>query len=111
VVEEVLGHLIRSKGSAKVFVKYKGRTPERIEALYGLATLADLILSKTRAAGFSDLPYGPAQGMFNLIISRVRIDLKAGGDWVEVDAGAPKKAGVNFNSRTQEVLASIYGGK
>ncbi len=108
--EEVLGRFIRTKGKAKVVVKYKGRTQERIEALFGLAEALDLMLSKVRVAGFSDLPYSQNQGMFNLIVSRVRIDLKAGGDWVEVDPASPKKPGVNFNSRTQKVLSSIYDG-
>lgn len=110
-VEEIIGHFSKKRDQAKVFVKFKASTQERVDAVYALTNLLDIRLRKCRIGAFSDLPYREGQQIFNLIVSRVKIDMNAGGDWVEVDPKNPKPARINFNEKTRGILDSIYGGK
>lgn len=84
--EDVIRNLISQYieySERKVFLHYRASNAEkRIRAAYLLSLLIDLELNIVPLSIFTDIPYGGAKRVFNLVISRAMIGVKPGGDWV-----------------------------
>jgi len=100
-------------GDRKVFLHYRtSNTDKRIKTAYLLSMLLDLKLNLVHLSVFTDVPYGGAKRIFNLVISRAMIDVKPGGDWVMLPVekkrtwtSIDKK---EFNKELNRVLKKIY---
>ena len=97
-----------------VFLHYRtSDAKKRIKTAYLLSMLIDINLNVIPLAIFTDIPYGGAKNIFNLIISRAMINVKPGGDWVMLPVekkrtwkSIDKK---EFNRELDKTLDKIYG--
>jgi hypothetical protein len=113
VVKNLILHYMENEDK-KVFLHYRTSNAEkRTRAAYLLSMLIDMKLNVMPLSIFTDVPYGGAIRVFNLVLSRAMIGIKPGGDWVMLPVekkrawtGVDKK---QFTKRLNEVLDDIYG--
>ena len=116
IKKEVISNLINHYNESvdkKIFLYYqKSDSAKRIRTAYLLSMLIDIKLNFIPLSIFTDLPYGGAKRIFNLVISRVMIDIKPGGDWTMLPV--ERKRSWNsvdkkqFNAKLTKILNSIY---
>ncbi len=88
--EDVVMNLVKNyikNEDVKIFLHYRqSDSIKRTRAAYLLSMLIDVNLGLIPLAIFTDIPYGGAKRIFNLVISRALIDVKPGGDWIMIPA-------------------------
>jgi len=112
VIKNLIDHYVEGDDK-KIFLYYKSSDQlKRMRVAFLLSRLIDIELNITPLAIFTDIPYGGAKNIFNLVISRVMLDIKPGGDWVMLPVerspswkSQDRKA---FNAKLNKVLNSIY---
>jgi hypothetical protein len=113
IVRNLINNYIKNR-DVKIFLHYtKSDAVKRTKTAYLLSMLIDLNLELIPLAIFTDVPYGGAKRIFNLVISRVMIDVKPGGDWIMIPVTRKVKWTPQDKKRfTQELtrlLDEIYG--
>jgi hypothetical protein len=112
VVKNLINHYIDS-ADKKVFLYFRHSDAEkRTRTAYLLSMLLDLNLRLVPLSIFTDIPYGGAKRVFNLVISRAMIDVKPGGDWVMLPVEKKRSWSPidkkRFTEKLNEMLDKIY---
>jgi hypothetical protein len=115
--EDIVRNLIKNylkNRDIKIFLYYnKSDAIKRTRAAYLLSQLIDINLGLIPLSIFTDVPYGAAKRIFNLVISRAMIDVKPGGDWIMIPVERKLKwtpvDRKRFQKELNELLDDIYG--
>ncbi|MCL4326439.1 MAG: hypothetical protein M1481_06440 [Candidatus Thermoplasmatota archaeon] len=109
VVEKLIAYY-RENSAVKIFLHVPNSSEdERLKMAYLLSMLLDIKLRLTSISVFSDVPYTDATRIFNLIISRIKPDIKP-GEWVMVPV---KKEDTPTSSKEtiDKTIDDIFGSK
>ena len=112
VVRNLINHYIDNV-DRKVFLYYKNsNSAKRTQTAYLLSMLIDINLDLIPLKIFTDLPYGGAKRVFNLVISRVMIGVKPGGDWVMLPVEKKRSWDAvdkkELNAKLTQIFKTIY---
>lgn len=115
--EDIVRNLIKKylkNQDVKIFLYYrKSDALKRTQAAYLLSMLIDINLELIPLSIFTDIPYGGAKRIFNLVISRAMIDVKPGGDWIMLPVERKLKwtpvDRKRFHKELNKILDDIYG--
>ena len=113
IVRNLIKNYIKNR-DVKIFLYYrKSDAIKRTEAAYLLSMLIDINLNLIPLSIFTDVPYGGAKRIFNLVISRAMIDVKPGGEWIMLPVDRKLKwtpmDRERFKKELNELLDDIYG--
>jgi len=111
VVDNLMSHYEKDK-DCKVFIKYlRSNQEQRIKAAYLISMLMDVKMKVNPMFIFTDVPHSGAKKIFNLVMARVMIDIKPGGDWVLITASqnAHGTGDVKKKRKLKKTLDDIYG--
>ena len=113
IVKNLIDHYIKSEDK-KIFLYYRNSNAQkRTRAAYLLSLLIDLKLNLIPLSIFTDVPYGGAKRIFNLVISRAMIGVKPGGDWVMLPVEKKRSwtpvDKKKFDKHLNNILDQIYG--